>query len=294
MFLTATGTRISADNLSELFPDHGRKYFLKILKEIRDAGGIETTREIVATDKSGNKYVTVSRLREFPDGSPEKELLILLYSPYSQLATNSIKPKGLISNTSKNLTIPKKISEGKNSRVTILKFGEGSVDFEYTADDREYEAEAIARRSAERERKQRERDTQRQEIHRKKVSLRDRDRLNPKDWTPSDVAYYFKDTLMLKRFDVKPWEVKDTRFVPALSEKRSISRTDGLIEKKMVDIYLAQPWLKTVIDPDRIWKTFLTNFTNLKEQASRQFYDSDRFEQSAKDSLERARRLLEE
>jgi hypothetical protein len=66
VYLQATGSNISAESLSRTFPE-GRKVFLTALKELRDAGLIETKRAVI-----NGKYVTYSQLT---DGSPETELL---------------------------------------------------------------------------------------------------------------------------------------------------------------------------------------------------------------------------
>ena len=67
VYLRETGSPISAERLSKVFPE-GRKAFLTALKELRDAGLIETNRQVI-----NGKYVTHSWLT---DGSPKKELLL--------------------------------------------------------------------------------------------------------------------------------------------------------------------------------------------------------------------------
>jgi len=278
---------ITAEKVVNEFPDHGKKYYYRVLKEIRVAGGITMTREFY-----NGHCTTVQRLTEFPDGSPEKAFLYQLVKPYSYLADYAIKLQSSKAITSKSLPIPKISEKGaKKFESQLLSYGV-NVDFEYTADDKEYAEEQQALRAKGRAEKQKAYAEIKETEYRRKVELRDRDRVPAKDWSSSDIAYYFSDNLMFRRWDIPPWQVKHTRFVQALAEKRSHEQTNGAIEKKMVDIYLAEPWVKTVSDSERLWKTFVKRFGSLKEQALLQYHNPDSFAASKELDEARTRQAL--
>jgi len=275
MYISATGCRITADSLSERFPKKGRKYFLRILKELRDAGGIETKREIISSDLTGNTYTTVSRLTEFPERSPQKALLILLLTPYGQLANYSIEPKDNISIKLKYNKIHTNADASRDEEYkTFLKIGETAMDFEsLSPEDREYLDEQAREHIAYKEELSAQREQRREEARTEKFKIRDRRRTSPALWTASDSAYYFAE-LLADRWDVPRLRIKETRFIPALFSTRAKYGTKGDIEKKMAEIYLASPHVQAIKDPEKIWRGFLANFSSLIERAKVELYDS--------------------
>jgi hypothetical protein len=233
-------------------------------------------------------YIDSSQ-KELSDGSLKELLysLAVLYSPIANITNIANKP-----NIAKSLDISENQDFLKNEKVDVIRFGEGFVEFEYSADDKEYMREAQQRRAEEKALNQKARDEERMAKFREKVTIRDRNLVPPSDWSVSDIAYYFQE--MAARWDLMPWRVKETRFLEALGNAHSKHGTDGAQEKAMVDAFLAQPWVKTVKDPNRLWKSFIQNFSALKEQVSYYVYDTEVYEEQAEDSLARAKRMLGE
>jgi len=242
---------VTADQLARELPK-GRKYYMRILKEIRDAGGIVMTRETY-----NGRNTTVQRLREFPFGSPEKELQIQLLSQYSQYKN--------IANTAKSLTNSSEINSDEETYKKISTPMEAWKE-PVRPEDRDYFEEQERERVKAMARAQEAYNEQKQEAHEEKLAIRDRDHANPDTWSHSDSAYEFANQLHA-RWDVLPWRPGKSRFIPALAAARKKHGTKGAIEKRMTEIFLASPIVQTMKDPEQIWKFYIKSFGSLLEQA---------------------------
>lgn len=248
LYLATTGANISADDLSDFFPE-GRKVFLNALKELRDLGLIETKRAVI-----NGKYVTYSALVEIEFGSPKMELLS------QQNMQNSIL--NIIAYLAKK---QERVLDGVEYDNKINVNIGGSMSFLGQMDSDPDEV-------AERVRKDREKRQKEYLEHKDKVALErieSKKSKTPADWNPTDVSYEFA-TRVQSMWHVKPWSVAKTRFKIALSNARKEYGTDGEVENKMMDLYFMQIAHETKItDPEIIWKRFIMQFGNLATEARR-------------------------
>ena len=253
LYLQATDSNISAESLSAVFPE-GRKVFLAALKELREHGLIITSRAVI-----NGKYVTYSKLS---DGSPKTELLSLQPQLNSKL--------NLIANSYKS-----KPNSERSSRE------EPKMEYYETKE----ELEEAKRKSRERKHKAK------LEVHEKRREQRmeRRSDKNSEGWSVTDVTFEFAEQ-MHALWHVQPWQVTRSRFRYALSQKREEFNTDGAIEKVMIGLFLGKIKHDTRInDPEKIWKNFIVQFSNLLIEAQRLMVtpeDIDLAKEKAKKTLD--------
>ena len=241
VYLKASGAHISADSLSRTFPE-GRKVFLSALKELRDAGLIETKRAVIK-----GKYVTYSQLT---DGSPEKELL----SQQSQL------------NSYKSLIAYSYISKPNSEQ------GSREVKMEYF----ESEDERLEAQRKWREKKH----AEKMEAHesRRQTRMLKRNPLNAISWSPTDSSFEFAEQ-MHDLWHIQPWQVTRSRFRYALDAKRKEFNTDGAIELQMMKLFFSQIKHDTKLaDPEIVWKRFIVQFHNLLAEVNRSTVTPEKME----------------
>ena len=241
MYLQATGANISAESLSRTFPE-GRKVFLSALKELRDAGLIETKRAVI-----NGKYVTYSQLI---DGSPETELL----SQQSQL------------NSYKSLIAYSYISKPNSEQ------GSREVKMEYF----ESEDERLEAQRKWREKKH----AEKMEAHesRRQTRMLKRNPLNAISWSPTDSSFEFAEQ-MHDLWHIQPWQVTRSRFRYALDAKRKEFNTDGSIELQMMKLFFSQIKHDTKLaDPEIVWKRFIVQFHNLLAEVNRSTVTPEKME----------------
>ena len=241
MYLQATGANISAESLSRTFPE-GRKVFLSALKELRDAGLIETKRAVI-----NGKYVTYSQLI---DGSPETELL----SQQSQL------------NSYKSLIAYSYISKPNSEQ------GSREVKMEYF----ESEDERLEAQRKWREKKH----AEKMEAHesRRQTRMLKRNPLNAISWSPTDSSFEFAEQ-MHDLWHIQPGQVTRSRFRYALDAKRKEFNTDGAIELQMMKLFFSQIKHDTKLaDPEIVWKRFIVQFHNLLAEVNRSTVTPEKME----------------
>ena len=241
VYLQATGANISAESLSRTFPE-GRKVFLSALKELRDAGLIETKRAVI-----NGKYVTYSQLI---DGSPETELL----SQQSQL------------NSYKSLIAYSYISKPNSEQ------GSREVKMEYF----ESEDERLEAQRKWREKKH----AEKMEAHesRRQTRMLKRNPLNAISWSPTDSSFEFAEQ-MHDLWHIQPWHVTRSRFRYALDAKRKEFNTDGAIELQMMKLFFSQIKHDTKLaDPEIVWKRFIVQFHNLLAEVNRSTVTPEKME----------------
>ena len=234
VYLRASGAPISAENLSKTFPEAGRKSYLAVLKELREAGLIVTSRAVI-----NGKYVTYSKV---VDGSPIGALLSLQTQQNSYLNLNAYS------------YISKKEYIGKP-------MGERKMDYEETPMYLEPEERAEYARKM-REKKAAEfRAIKEQEAQKKIEAKASKD---PAFWSTDDSAYYFAERMALM-WHVKPWVTVRTRFKAAYGAARKTHGTTGDVELKMMDRFFEGiEHKKHIDDPDNIWKSFIKNYAALQ------------------------------
>lgn len=231
-YLASNPDKVSADELSRVFPE-GRKYFLSALRELRDAGIIETKKERI-----GANWVTVSRLREFPAGSSLGALLIPMEL---QNSNNTV-----ILHSLKNITNPPTESAEEKMPYEF---------FESTSSMDDDERLAARRKSLDAQKAEyaeaRAKTAQKKFTHRQSI---------PKsDWTCTDVAFEFADRVQ-EHWHIKPWSVTKSRFVQALGTVRKQHDTDGEMEVEAINRFFDSISINQYDDAEMLWKMFIKRF----------------------------------
>ena len=252
LYLVTTGANISADDLSDFFPE-GRKAFLKSLKELRDLGLIETKRAVI-----NGKYVTYSEIVDIDFGSPKMELLS------QQNMQNSIL--NIIAYLAKKQT--ESTRDTSEDFTNVIKIGR-TVDF--------YEEDIAEERRKDQVRKHKEKIEMKQKRHDEQRMQR-RNPNNTSAWSPTDIGFEFAERVF-NLMHIKPWQVTRSRFIYALADKRKEYGTTGDIEKIMIDLYFMQiSHDKSLTDPEIVWKRFILQFGNLLVEAKRTMVTPDEIE----------------
>lgn len=156
-------------------------------------------------------------------------------------------------------------ASGAPESVLLGEDGMGYEFFEKTSSS-EYD-DHLAERKKAAEQKQRDYEAAKRQRHEKRVVLH-RDNVDPINWTSSDIGYEFADRLSDK-WNIKPWQLTQTRFIPALSEMRKRLGTDGQIDLLMLDMFFESVDFQKYDDPQLLWKMFIKRASELAPQAIR-------------------------
>jgi hypothetical protein len=232
-YLATTGAPATSEALSRVFGGD-RKTYLKDLRSLKEAGLLDTRREVV-----NGKLITVTRLS---DQSPKNGLQILL----SQLNSN----KSLIA-----YSFNSKPNGERSSR-------EGDRMEYFEDEDERLEAQRKWREKQHKEKL---------EAHerRRQTQMARRNPANAHAWTTTDSSFEFAEQ-MHTIWHIQPWKVTRSRFRFALAEKRKEYNTDGSIERVMMSLFFDSIRHDTKLsDPELVWKRFIMNFENLLTEARR-------------------------
>jgi hypothetical protein len=240
-YLHATQSKISAEALSAIFPE-GRKSMLSALKELREAGYITTSRQVV-----NGKYITQSYL----GGSPEKELLFQLSQQYSNL------------NKDVNTVIHYKRIPGASSSEE--KAVEIKVDEDWSLGSYEQDPDEIAElRRRDAKNKQESKKAAKTARYEKKFS--ERKSRTSKDWSASDTAYEFGKRVE-GLWHVEQWTGSKQAFVSALHTARVHFDGTGELEEQMINRYFnGMEHKKHLTNPHMIWKMFIREYPVLADE----------------------------
>lgn len=88
----------------------------------------------------------------------------------------------------------------------------------------------------------------RRDLHRSKV--------DPTLWSCKDVAYEFADRLR-DLWDIKPFSVTQSRFVPALAQFRKKHDTNGALELELINLFFSSLQGGKYTDGNHLWRAFL-------------------------------------
>jgi len=98
----------------------------------------------------------------------------------------------------------------------------------------------------------------RREMHRSKI--------DPLSWTCKDVAFEFSDRLA-DMWNIKPFSVIQSRFVPALSAFRKQHDTNGALELEMVNMFFSSLEAEKYEDGNHLWRAFLYKAPSMVQTA---------------------------
>jgi hypothetical protein len=83
-----------------------------------------------------------------------------------------------------------------------------------------------------------------------------RSAINPVHWTVKDVAFEFADR-MSNYWNIKPFDIIQSRFVHSLSAFRKKHDTNGAIELVLIDMFFAGLKAEKYQDGNHLWRSFL-------------------------------------
>ena len=115
-----------------------------------------------------------------------------------------------------------------------------------------------------------------------------RENLDPKDWSCLDVGHEFANRVH-QHWNIKPWSLTASRFVPSLGEMRKRLDTNGEIELKMLDLFFSSVSFDKYDNADVLWRMFIKRAPELAAQAKRLISSSEDYKRAE----EQARRAWE-
>lgn len=253
LYLLNTESSISAENLSAVFKE-GREAMSTALRELREVGAIKTKKE-----KINGRIMTFSVLVEPGYWTPETRFLIQRYMQNSNLILNAYS------------LINKK-------RVIGFANGEETAMDEWQLGRLEIDPDEVAElRRKDKERKQAEYEAIR--AAKAEARIAESRARTPYDWSVDNAVYEFAQRLV--RWDISPWEGARTRFLAAYAQARKAYNTRGDVEIKMMDRFfdsLAHD--KSVKDPEKLWRLFITKFGSLLKEVQLSTVTSESFEEA--------------
>ena len=237
---------ISADRLAEEVLEN-RKAIQTALRELRDAGLIMTRKERTPRGVATVSYVTEKGFLEANSWGSQNVLQI------QQSEQNSLIQ--VLTNSAINI-----------KRVTIAgRLGDEIMGYDFF--DKTSDSEALER-EAERVKadavKRQEHNDAKMRDH--ELLANSKDNREVKDWTVKDSVIEFASQ-MSNRWNVKPWSMSGSRFFEALGSARKKYDTNGVIEREMMYLFFTQLKLNKESDGDKLWKLFISRFSELSNQA---------------------------
>ena len=167
-----------------------------------------------------------------------------LNSPYSNTSLTSKEYTG---------------TESREEEIEVINMSGWGGLFDVTPSDENLETRIAAQKF----RKQEYEEAKQQRQTKKMVT---RHNIDPKLWTCSDIGYEFADRIQ-KVWSIKPWSVRQSRFVPALSEFRKKHDTNGEIELNLLDMFFAAVDLNKYDNADILWRMFIKRAPEFLTQA---------------------------
>lgn len=239
----------------------GRESMLSALKELRDAGYIET----VSTHIDG-RFVRYSKVTESGYKSLETRLLSSLAM---QNSNNSVIANSLVS---KPGTPTESVEEFNTVEIEVG--GMGYDFFEKTSSmDKE---EKLAERAKAESHKRAKFVEQKEAKRKERLSRHD---VAKEDWTPTDIGYEFADRIF-KIWHIKPWSVTNSRFIPAIATQRRKHDTNGAIDFIILDLFFGSTDFEKYDDAEQIWKLFIHRYPSFVLQAKSSMVKPDENEEA--------------
>lgn len=285
-YMLTQGKVMSAEELN-LVMNYGIHSFRTALRELKKFKLIWSNRQ----QTSSGRWVTVQGF-SLPDRWELNEplykdpsnglytLLVSLYSFYSSKANISnianTASTSSIANTLLLYALPETSSGKKNKDKNILNIGGKTVSFEFSADDKEYEAEQAKEKERAKGKAKAERREEQEVVHQQRKKNRADKALSK--WSALDVAREFASQLH-NRWDVAPWELSSSRFVYALNQARERFDSNAELELKMMGLHFAEPVVGRMKDPNAIAMLFVKNYGSLLERAKYQHVSKERWDE---------------
>jgi DNA-binding transcriptional ArsR family regulator len=253
LYLLNSRVPASAERLSKVFKE-GRESMRKALKELRDAGMIETKQVRVQ-----GRIMTITDVVEPRFWAPETRLLLQQCQPNSQLAYT---PYSLITNCINSFANSRtEVREKEETKVMGVKMGgwDNLFSSDNSMDRDEYlkESEKAARKKKEAHDSKKEETVKKNNLYRSEIPV--------SQWKPKHVCQEFSNRIWTMH--IKPWNVNASQFVKAMGNTRNKYGTDGEVELKVMDAFFARIDLSKYSDPEHLWRLFLKMFPQLLHDA---------------------------
>lgn len=110
--------------------------------------------------------------------------------------------------------------------------------------------------------------------------LIDRHRIAVSGWTCSDIGYEFADRIQ-GHWNIPPWQVKASRFIPALGTVRRKYATDGEVEYIMLDLFFSSIDFQKYDSAEHLCWLFIKRFGELALQAKSMVRSEEQVEDAA-------------
>ena len=271
-----TGTKPTVSDLTRAFKE-GKEAIRAALTELADAGLLD--RKVW---KVGNRISTQCTLNQQAYDYLE---MAGYWVPQSRLNHNSWRVSGELIPLSK-LTIAssntaitsKKIThevreEFQTINMEVEKMAGWNGLFESTesADKLDARAEVQAKKKAEYVAKKEEKESKR---------VFGRYNVPVASWTSGDVGFEFA-TRIQEHWHIPPWEVKASRFIPALGQNRMRYDTDGETEYVMLDLFFSSIDFQKFDNAEHLCWLFIKRFGELALQAKSMVRSEEEVEEAS-------------
>lgn len=226
----------------------GRDSMLSALKELRNAGYIET-----ASARIDGKFVRYSKVTELGF----QTLITRLLSPLAmQNSNNSVIANSLVC---KPGTPNESVEEFNTVEIEVNGMGYDFFEKTSSMDKEEKLAERAKAESHKRAKFVKQKEAKRKE----RLS---RHNVAKEEWTPTDIGYEFADRIF-KIWHIKPWSVTNSRFIPAIATQRRKHDTNGAIDFIILDLFFESTDFEKYDDAEQIWKLFIHRYPSFVLQA---------------------------
>lgn len=101
-----------------------------------------------------------------------------------------------------------------------------------------------------------------------------RSKIDPANWTCKDVAYEFSDNVA-NLWNIKPFSVIQSRFVPALSAFRKQHDTNGALELELISMFFSTLKAEKYTDGNHLWRAFLYQAPGMLQSARERVLSSE-------------------
>lgn len=263
-YISATNCPINVEQL-KLGGTEGRDALYTALRELENSGLIHRQRMKFGKQFIYTAFVTKTGFQYLHDLRISSEYI----QPYKQINHNL-----LIADISTKYT--NEVREGYQT-VNIEVENMPYEFFGKTSSDDDSVAERVKAQAE----KKKAYEQAKQEKHARKIVKRED--LPKSAWSSLDVGYEFADRLHQK-WNIKPWSLRQSRFVPALGELRKRLNTNGEIEFIMLNLFFDSIDFEKYDDAEVLWKMFISRAPSLVEQARKAVSTPEDIEQAQIDS----------
>lgn len=269
-YLCATGESATVVHLNTVFRE-GREALRTAFKELEEAGFVERK-----NTKIQDRHVRESRVTDAGFQYLSDAGFWAHSTELTRVSGRLLQLSVLNNNIHLNSQVSKEYTRETRDEYMTINVGE-EVPYEFfesTSTESDWKDE---RKKYIEYKKKAYEEVKRERNNAKKI--RRREDVEPMLWTSSDIGYEFADRLQ-EKWNIKPWSLTQTRFVPALAEMRKRLDTDGQVELLMLDMFFSSVDFQKYDDPHMLWKMFIKRAPELAPQAIRMVRTPEQLEEA--------------